>query len=298
MVNRPQLNLRCSESSGFELAGQQQELVRKVIGLIREKRVLPQDPLELPIRIELTEAPQRHNGLGSGTQIAFAVATALMHCCKTPTPAAGPMAELVGRGKRSAIGSYGFFSGGCIADSGIAGDATFSPIETRIDFPTGWPIVLIRPEQKAGLHGQHEQSAFNRLRSSESKNRQSLKQLATQEIVPGIESGDYRRFANALHDFNRISGEYFSEFQSGAYNSPRCAEIVQFVREHGCPAVGQSSWGPTLFAVASSNELADDLVRKLREGCDAIGDEKETEIIITSANNVGMQIADHLVESQ
>lgn len=298
MVNQPQLNLTCVESKNFEVVGQQQELLQKVIGLVREKGILAADPFELPIRIELVDSPPRHNGMGSGTQIAFAVATALLHCLKMPALSASQMAELVDRGKRSAIGSYGFFSGGCIADSGLSGNSTFSPIESRIDFPANWPIVLIRPEQKSGLHGQYEQSAFNQLRNEESENRERLKQLAGQEIVPGIEAGDYKRFANALYDFNRSSGEYFSEFQSGAYNSPRCAEIVKFVRSHGCPAVGQSSWGPTLFAVASSKELADDLVKDLRNNCPAIGAEKTTEIIVTNANNSGMQIADHLVESQ
>ena len=163
MIEQPAAKVACSRDQNFTVSGLNTDLVSKIVDLLAAKSFLPQDPRNLPIRIELLQTPPRHSGLGTGTQIAFAVAATLMHCFGMPMPEPDEMADLVGRGKRSAVGSHGFFSGGFIADSGITPDAKFSPIESRQEFPLEWPIVLIRPGNQTGLHGQQEQTAFDQL---------------------------------------------------------------------------------------------------------------------------------------
>ena len=293
MINRPDVVVHCRRSKTFSILGCQREWITKVIDRLVEHQYLPCEPSGLPIQIECKRFPPRHCGFGSGTQLAFAVGATIAHCLKLRLPNAAEMARLVGRGKRSAIGSHGFYQGGFIADSGVNLNNPFSPIEKRVEFPSEWPVVLIRPHEKSGLHGQHEQAAFDRLKGSEEQHRERLKKLCLNQMIPSAENLDYESFAQALFDFNYTSGEYFSDFQSGAYNSPQCARIVRAVRDFGIAAVGQSSWGPALFAIAPSTEAADALVAHLK-GNDALAlTESAASLKITQGNNVGMKILHH-----
>ena len=290
MIDEPAVVVRLCRDTAFRVSGIHSELVANIVNLVGEKGILPCDPKSLPIRLELLTAPPRHSGLGSGTQIAFSVAATLFKCVGLPVPEAAQMAEIVGRGKRSAIGSHGFYSGGCIADAGVTSETNFSPIQARISFPDEWPIVLIRPVTKGGLFGHLEQSAFDRLAETESQNRDLMKRLCFEGIFQGLTDRNYAQFGHALHEFNRISGEYFAEFQSGIYNNPKCASIVQSVLDFGIQAVGQSSWGPTLFAVAPSVNVADDLLSYLGDSNSIISDD-QTVLTIVKANNCGMRIS-------
>ena len=290
MIDEPSLSIRCVENNQFEISGPGNGLLAKLVRRLQDKKHFPAKITELPVRIEIEKLPPRHSGLGSGTQIAFSLVALLNHCFGLSQLSAQETAKLADRGKRSAIGSYGFFSGGWIADSGIFGEESLSRFETRLEFPLDWPIILIRPTQDAGTHGKLEKRAFDELsKVNESQNRQHLVQLAREQIIPAIRDLDFRQFSEGLYDFNRFSGELFAHFQGGTYSSPQANKIVRIVREFGVAAVGQSSWGPTLFAVAPSRELADDLVAYLKNKCEVI-DKQVAQFVITHANNCGMQI--------
>ena len=75
----------------------------------------------------------------------------------------------------------------------------------------------------------------------------------------------------------------FRPWQGDVYAHPRTAELVHVLRsERGVRGVGQSSWGPTVFAVTTAdhaNELAGELVR--HHGCHA------DEVMVTAAANAG-----------
>ena len=120
-----------------------------------------------------------------------------------------------------------------------------------------------------------------------------MRQICSEQIIPGIINRDYDQFAEALYTFNRASGEYYSDFQSGSYHSRECAELVTQIRNFGVPAVGQSSWGPTLFAVAPELKVADDLARKLETGYSQNSRELSLEISVTRADNCGMKIENY-----
>jgi predicted sugar kinase len=55
----------------------------------------------------------------------------------------------------------------------------------------------------------------------------------------------------------------FAAAQGGTYSSMRVAELVGFIRRQGVAGVGQSSWGPGVFAV-TDEELAIHLAGRLR----------------------------------
>ena len=70
-------------------------------------------------------SPGDHTGLGVGTQLGLAIAAGLRRFMALPELEIEALATSVGRGKRSAIGTYGFQQGGLIVDAGKgAGDRT------------------------------------------------------------------------------------------------------------------------------------------------------------------------------
>jgi predicted sugar kinase len=92
-----------------------------------------------------------------------------------------------------------------------------------------------------------------------------------------------RAFGEALYDFNLRAGEAFANVQGGFYASPRIAEAVEFIRSEGVYGAGQSSWGPTVFAIAETQEEADALAEKLRVQF-SLGPDR---IFVTPACNTG-----------
>jgi len=83
-------------------------------------------------------------------------------------------------------------------------------------------------------------------------------------MLPALAEADCDNFGAALYEFNALAGQSFAAVQGGRYASPRVAEVVDFVRQQGVRGVGQSSWGPGVFAVVPDREQASDLVRRLR----------------------------------
>ena len=56
----------------------------------------------------------------------------------------------------------------------------------------------------------------------------------------------------------------FAPIQGGLYNGSQVEAAVALAREAGLVAVGQSSWGPTVFGFAANSEQAEWAVTKLQ----------------------------------
>src|SRR5208282_5500231 len=92
----------------------------------------------------------------------------------------------------------------------------------------------------------------------------ALCRLVVLGMLPALVEADLEAFGEAVHDFNARAGETFAAVQGGIYASPRGAEIVAFLRRSGIRGVGQSSWGPALFAVVEDDDRARALAEALR----------------------------------
>ncbi len=106
-------------------------------------------------------------------------------------------------------------------------------------------------------------------------------------MLPALAEGDEAAFGEALFEFNARAGEPFAAVQGGAYASARVAELIGFLRADGLHGVGQSSWGPTVFAVTPDEDRAAFAVRRLREAC-GLG---EGEVLVTRACNHGAVVS-------
>ena len=82
-------------------------------------------------------------------------------------------------------------------------------------------------------------------------------------MLPALHEGDNRTFGEALYEYNRDAGEPFVPDQGGIYASPQAKAIVKCIRDAGVSGVGQSSWGPTLFAICEDIERAQSLKARL-----------------------------------
>jgi beta-RFAP synthase len=240
-----------------------------------------------PHHITVESAGSEHAGLGTGTQLALAVARALAGALEREELSAEELAVCVGRGKRSAVGIHGFAHGGFIVEAGKAAGDQIAPLVTRVDFPSDWRLVLAIPAPGQGLHDTAEADAFSQLqtRPPPAELSGTLCRLVLTGMLPALTEHDLKDFSAALHEFNARVGEAFAPVQGGRYASARVAELVAFIQREGVAGVGQSSWGPTVFALVADQDRAEALVGRLV----ALGGGGE-HVLITAARNQGAMV--------
>jgi beta-RFAP synthase len=182
-----------------------------------------------------------------------------------PQPSPAELAISVGRGLRSAVGTYGFAQGGLIVERGkLAGEA-LAPLDCRLALPGHWRFVLIQPAAARGLSGTAEQQAFSRLPPVPSATTRRLTEELRTRLVPAAARGDFAAFSHSVYEYGRVAGNCFAEIQGGPYNGHRLTDLVRAIQSLGVVGVGQSSWGPTVFALLENESLAGDFVSRLGE---------------------------------
>ncbi len=230
--------------------------------------------------------PPEHVGLGVGTALGLASSRTLINVFAEHDEPVAVLSELVGRGKRSGIGIVGFESGGFIADNGKLEDE-LPQLGVRLDFPSPWRVVLVRPPTPPVWYGDRERTAFARTRPADQalSLTDRLRSLAYDTVVPAVRNADFDTFAQSIFEFNRLAGEPFHDDQGGPYASPEVACVIDELIEMGASGVGQSSWGPTVFAFAPSVDEAEHLANRARERFSSA-----TDVTVTAANNTGARL--------
>ena len=237
-------------------------------------------------QIEILESIPAHHGLGSGTQLALAVAAGVRIACGAPTADVEQLAAMGGRGRRSAVGCHGFLHGGLLYELGSYPDEPLGRLAKRVEVPGAWRVLLVTASQSAGLSGEHERSAFDQLPLVPESTTARLEQLAESAILPAAERDDVEVFGEALFEYGCLAGECFASVQGGPYASAEIAACVEALRGLGARGVGQSSWGPTVFAVVEDQSRAEQLVAKMH----AIPTWRDHAMRITSPDNHGATI--------
>jgi predicted sugar kinase len=72
-----------------------------------------------------------------------------------------------------------------------------------------------------------------------------------------------------LTTVQEINGRWFSHAQGGTFAPGASSDLVQRLREWGAAGVGQSSWGPAVYAIVDGDDAAHTLARRARQ---AVGD--------------------------
>ncbi len=283
MIDRPRLRLRvaCADAWGAEGVGSERalEYARRAatgLGLTEDVR----------LRVTVVEAPAAHVGLGSGTQLALAVASGVARLARQPISRLEMLATIMGRARRSSVGLHGFFRGGLIVDAGKRPQDVVSPLLARIDLPDVWRFVLLTSPNEQGLFGDAEDRAFAELPAVDARTATGLRHLALEELMASAASMRYAEFCEALYRYGRQAGMCYQAQQGGAYASPRLERVVAAVRELGALGITQSSWGPTLCVAMQSQAAAEEFVRTFQELPEAQG----MSTLITAPANRGAEV--------
>ncbi len=210
-----------------------------------------------PLQLRLVATLPAHAGLGSGTQLALAVghAFAAVTGRRTTTP---EIARLTGRGLRSGVGIAGYDLGGLLLDGGPAADGSPAPLLSRVALPAAWRVLLVLDRGCEGLSGEREKQALAALPPLPRAAAADLCHQVLMRVLPGAACGDFDAFAAGLTALQQVLGAHFAPAQGGsAYTSPAVARVLGWIADHAPAAVGQSSWGPTGFAVLPSPAAAE-----------------------------------------
>lgn len=240
------------------IAGEEIDRVGALLERLRKQ-------LNLSEGIELTveRAIPAHAGLGSGTQLALAVGIALAQLTgQAVSPAT--IAHWLDRASRSGIGVGAFAEGGFLVDGGRRDDSRVPPIVSRIAFPEAWRIILLLDGGLRGLHGIAENCAFRDLPAFSLEQSGLLCRLLVTRVLPGLVEANLEEFGPAVSEIQRVVGDHFAPAQGGRFASPRVAGALRWVEAQGVHCVGQSSWGPTGFAIVGSESEAQRLTEGLR----------------------------------
>jgi beta-RFAP synthase len=182
------------------------------------------------------------------------------------------LARLVGRGRRSCVGVYGFSRGGLIVEAGRSiavpeahDDAKreFSPMVARVRLPSNWRCVVILGRDVVGLHGEAEKAAFARLPPVPTEVSAELARIALLELLPAAVEGKFAEFARAVRTYGTLAGKPFETESRDLPYAVATERLLELLEELGFPGCAQSSWGPAVMVCCETLDSAGQLVEAL-----------------------------------
>jgi beta-RFAP synthase len=244
--------------------------------------------LDAPVHLTLRRALPVHAGLGSGTQLALAVGHAFSAAFGLGLSSTR-LAMLLGRGARSGVGIAGFDAGGLLVDGGPRADGAPAAPVARLALPPAWRVVLVLDPRLQGLHGDAEKAAIAALPPLPRAVAADICHEVLMHVLAGAAGAEFEVFAAGVARIQGLLGRHFAAAQSGrAFASEAVGRLVGWLGEQAGAGIGQSSWGPTGFAIVASAEEAR---RALAAARSAGVIDPALEIHVVAARNRGGTIA-------
>ena len=246
-------------------------------------------------RVTVKATAPRNQGFGSTTQLSLAVARAV-------TKAHGldvPLLELVRAVKRTSTGGiYPFQRGGFVVAGGFPvkhGERVWlrekpliPPLIFHADFPEDWRFVLARPlTAPKSPDKEAEEEAFGSLREHEPPAELIHKGyfLLAAKLIPAVLEQDAEAFGTALTGIQMTVGRIYQPVQEQLFN-PASQWLIPLLNRSGALGIGQSSWGPTVYAFTDSPAAAERIARTIKAEA-----QDRADVTIVSADNTGARIA-------
>jgi predicted sugar kinase len=143
----------------------------------------------------------------------------------------------------------------------------------RYDFPEGWRVLLVTDSAFAGVHGAAELQAFQTLKPAKN----SLQAMVFDYMAPALQRADLLAFGAYMADLQAYNGDYFAPIQGGRFASKDVEEALNWLQNNGAACVGQSSWGPTGFAILENKTQAESL-------------QSQAQRVFAAKSNIGFQV--------
>lgn len=277
-----------ASADGLDVDGVEKDDAR-----IYAQRVLDAFNLE-GAKVTVKAAAPRNQGFGSTTQLSLAVGRAV-------TKAHGldvPLLELVKALKRTSTGGiYPFQLGGFVVAGGfpvkpgeriwLREETLIPPLIFRGDFPEDWRFVLARPlVAPKSPDKESEEVAFSTLR-----NRKAPAELIHKgyfvlaaKMLPALLERNAEAFGKALTELQMTVGRIYQPVQEQLFN-PASQWLIPILNRSGAVGIGQSSWGPTVYAFTDSPEAAQRIADTIE--AEARG---KAEVTLVGADNGGARI--------
>jgi beta-RFAP synthase len=235
------------------------------------------------VAIRIEQAIPEHVGLGSGTQLALALGTALARLYGLDLDVRD-IARGIERGARSGIGIAVFEQGGLIVDGGRGPNTVVPPVVARLPMPEDWRFMLAFDPRGQGLHGKPEVDAFKTLPPFPQAETARLCHLLLMRALPALAEGDLAGFGSVITELQNAVGDHFAPAQGGRFTSPEVGEAMSWLQGKGAVGIGQSSWGPTGFCMLESPARAEELLVEVR------AHRPELSFLVASARNRGAEV--------
>ncbi len=246
-------------------------------------------------RVRVVARAPRHSGFGSTTQLALAVGKAITLAYDQDVPSV-TLAKAVQR--TSTGGVHTFQHGGFVVAGGLKVvrgeplltqvDAAIPPLILRAAVPETWHFVVVRPLQAApGPSGDTEEATFQRLHREQTPDPLIHEAYFTlmAHLVPAVIEQDAVAFAAALTRLQVLVGRIYQPVQGDLFN-PASAWVIPLLRRVGAQGIGQSSWGPAVYAFAEDREQATRMAQELQQAVAG-----RAEVFLARANNMGVEAA-------
>ncbi|HSH73018.1 MAG TPA: beta-ribofuranosylaminobenzene 5'-phosphate synthase family protein [Methylophilaceae bacterium] len=244
--------------------------------------------LKQGMHMQLKEVIPEHAGLGSGTQMSLGIGSVMNRLYQLGL-GIKDIALLSARGARSGIGLGTFLSGGVVVDGGRGAATKVPPTIARMDFPEAWRIVLIFDHDNIGVHGEQEIEAFRSLPEFPADIAASMCRYVLMQALPALAESDLVSFGAAIRELQMRTGDYFAPVQSGRYASSRIAKVLAWLEAKGVVCSGQSSWGPTSFAIFADKDEAETMLQQLRT---EFANQQQLEFMLCKGHNQGAILQD------
>jgi beta-RFAP synthase len=281
-LQEPATRLTMERASHLEVIGPEAPRVEKLLSYLATEFGWQE-----PVRVQVESAIPSHAGLGSGTQLAMAVGMARSLLSEKPATL-HQLANSLDRGNRSGIGIGTFQWGGFLVDGGRGPEDNPPPIISQLPFPEHWAVILIMDEAFVGIHGDAEKTAFAQLPRFSEAAAARLCHLTLMQVLPAVIEANLPVFGAAISEIQRTVGDHFAPAQGGRYTSPRVAQVLESLGAQGVSCLGQSSWGPTGFAVVESPSRAHELVQALQQ---SLPENSTLKMLVTHGRNAGAEIS-------
>jgi beta-ribofuranosylaminobenzene 5'-phosphate synthase len=262
-ITKPRFVLRMEPARRLEVTGEQADRIDRLVARFHDAL-----DLQSEARIRVVEAIPEHVGLGSGTQLALAVAAGLarLHGLDLPPE---ELCSVMGRAHRSGVGYHAFQRGGFVVEGGHATDPRPTlggtpPLLLRHEFPEDWRILVAIPRPSETVSGEAEEKAFARLRPASEQTVAQIAHIVLMRLLPSLVERDLVSFGAALTEAQELVGSCFESVQEGLFH-PGGVGLIARLKEAGAQGVGQSSWGPAIYAFAADQAEEERLLGVARE---------------------------------